>query len=111
MNNNVHLCMVLDGHDGDRAAEFSRAHLAGKLLGDDILHERDIASLIRRAFRQTEIEFFNRMDDTIIRRMALTAEVRVRWRNCPIASFTCSIHMFSREPRTTMKLGQCFRNK
>ena len=78
MRNNIHLCMVLDGHDGDRAAEFSCSHLAGKLLGDEILHERDIPNVIRRAFRQTEIEFFNRMDDTIIRRMALIAEVRVR---------------------------------
>ena len=78
MRSNIHLCMVLDGHDGDRAAEFASVHLAGKLLGDDILHERDIPSLIRRAFRQTEIDFFKRLDDAIIRRMALIAEVRVR---------------------------------
>lgn len=70
--------MVLDGHQGESAAEFTVLSLAGKILSEPRIE--DPKSLLERVFRETENSFFVGMDDPIGRRLALRAELSVRER-------------------------------
>lgn len=73
---NIQLCMVLDGHQGESAAEFTVLSLAGKILSEPRIE--DPKSLLERVFRETENSFFVGMDDPIGRRLALRAELSQR---------------------------------
>lgn len=75
---NIQLCMVLDGHDGEKAVEFVKVTLAGQLLLHEIVGgPNEILVAIEKAFRETEKNFFLAMDDPIGRRLALRAEISV----------------------------------
>ena len=77
--------MVLDGHQGESAVEFTVLNLAGKILSESRIE--DPKTLLERVFRETEDSFFVGMDDPIGRRLALRAELSVRERErgnvCP----------------------------
>lgn len=71
--------MVLDGHDGEAAADFACQHLASCLLhgirqdsGDD-----EVKRALQKAFRDTETQFFVKIDDAVIRRQTLMEEISV----------------------------------
>ncbi len=70
--------MVLDGHDGVRACEFTQKHLPSVLLQSEIRDEHSIRTALQRAFYLTEMEFFVRIDPHITRRMTLQLEIDVR---------------------------------
>lgn len=74
-NGNIQLCMVLDGHHGESAAEFAVMNLAGKILSES--HIEDPKELLERVFHKTEDSFFLGMDDPIGRRLALKSELSV----------------------------------
>ena len=70
--------MVLDGHDGENAVEYAQMNIAGHLLSREIVGgPKEVADTIRRAFIETEQNFFLMMDDPIGRRLALKAEISV----------------------------------
>lgn len=75
----VQLCMVLDGHDGEMAADFACKALAEKLLHGDLHDTGDSAvkSALKRAFLDTETDFFVSVDDAVIRRQTLVEEINV----------------------------------
>lgn len=70
--------MVLDGHDGENAVEYAKMSLAGHLLSREIVGgPQEVADAIKKAFIETEKNFFLGMDDPIGRRLALKAEINV----------------------------------
>ena len=78
MNHNVELCMVLDGHDGDKAADFARLHIPGKLLAEGIRGgPEEVIRRINSAFKETEMQFFMAMDDALTRKLSLQSEINV----------------------------------
>ena len=78
MNHNIQLCMVLDGHDGEKAADFAKLNIAGQLLAEEIVGgAAEVISKIDKVFKQTETQFFLGMDDSIIRKLTLQGEINV----------------------------------
>ena len=74
----VELCMVMDGHDGEKAADFSRLHIPGKLLANRIIGGPDeVCQKIHQAFRDTEMQFFMALDDALTRKLSLQSEINV----------------------------------
>ena len=74
----VQLYMVLDGHDGVRACEFVQKHLPNVLLRCDLGSGGEaVKEALMVAFRNTEREFFKRIDPHIARKITLQIEISV----------------------------------
>ena len=71
--------MVLDGHDGEGAADFACKQLAGMLLQSNLEEggEAAVRETLNRAFLDTETRFFVQIDDAVIRRQTLMEEMSV----------------------------------
>lgn len=71
--------MVLDGHDGEGAAEFTCNQLAELLLQSNLEEggEATVREALKRAFLNTETQFFVKIDDAVIRRQTLMEEMSV----------------------------------
>ncbi len=70
--------MVLDGHDGEKAADFARLHIPGKLLAERMVGgPEEVCQRIHQAFRETEMQFFMALDDALTRKLSLQSEISV----------------------------------
>ena len=94
--------MVLDGHDGETAADFACQHLASSLLhgirqdcGMD-----EVKRALQKAFIDTETQFFVKIDDAVIRKQTLMEEMSVSDTWVWFEGVACSLYSKERPPRT-----------
>ena len=74
----MELCLVLDGHDGEKAADFARLHLPGQLLAQRLTGGPQAVFLaIGTAFKETEKQYFMALDDALTRKLSLQSEINV----------------------------------
>lgn len=105
MLNGIQLCMVLDGHDGEGAADFACSHLAGMLLQSNLEDgdEAAVRGALKQAFLDTETQFFVKIDDAVIRRQTLMEEMSVSTHTCTCTP--CALYMYTcRRPSVWFKL-------
>ena len=70
--------MVMDGHDGEKAADFARLHIPGQLLQQRIVGGPEaVRECIVDAFKITERQFFMALDDALTRKLSLQSEINV----------------------------------
>ena len=72
--------MVLDGHDGETAADFACNHLSSYLLHGPVRpdsSDEEVKRAMQKAFRDTETQFFVKIDDAVIRKQTLMEEISV----------------------------------
>ena len=68
----------MDGHDGEKAADFTRLHIPGKLLANRIVGGPEaVCQRINDAFKETETQFFMALDDALTRKISLQSEINV----------------------------------
>ena len=74
----MELCLVLDGHDGEKAADFARLHLPGQLLAQRVTGgPQAMFMAIDAAFKETEKQYFMALDDALTRKLSLQSEINV----------------------------------
>lgn len=74
----MELCIVLDGHDGEKVADFVCQMLPGILLAEKIMGgPQAVFEKINTAFRKTETEFFISLGDPLMRKISLQNEIHV----------------------------------
>ena len=72
--------MVLDGHDGLKAVNFSQGFIPHLLLQSDLGGgDKRVMEALRSAIVKTEKEFFIGIDPYITRKVTLQLEIEVSW--------------------------------
>ncbi len=76
--NSIQLYMVLDGHDGVRAVNFSQGFIPHLLLHSELVGgDQVVMKALRSAIVRTEREFFIGIDPYITRKVTLQLEIEV----------------------------------
>ena len=70
--------MVLDGHDGSKACEFTQKHIPSVLLRSELEGGHEVVErAVRTAFLDSEKQFFLGIDPHITRKITLQIEISV----------------------------------